>query len=55
MLLLSFTDFFFKNSFRNTIRMLNSLASDQARWNVSPVLEPNCLRNLSVDDENKEF
>ena len=39
-----------KNSFRNTIRMSNSLDPDQAQWSVKPYLGPNCLQKLSVDD-----
>ena len=38
-----------KNSFRNTIRVLNSLDSHQARRNVGPDLGPNCLQRLSAD------
>ena len=34
---------FFKNSFRNTIRVSNSLDPDQARHFVGPDLGPNCL------------
>ena len=40
---------FLKNSFRNTIRVSNSLDPDQARQNVGPDLGPNCLQRLSAD------
>ena len=33
---------FLKNSFRNTIRVSNSLDPDQARHTVGPDLGPNC-------------
>ena len=33
-----------------TIRVSNSLESDQARLYVGPDLGPNCLQKLSVDD-----
>ena len=35
---------FTKNSFRNTIRVSNSLDPDQARRFVGPDLGPNCLQ-----------
>ena len=38
------------NSFRNTIRVSNSLDPDQDRQNVGPDLGPNCLQRLSADD-----
>ena len=41
---------FSKNSFRNTIRVSNSLDPDQARHYVGPDLDPNCLQRLSADD-----
>ena len=41
---------FSKNSFRNTIRVSNSLDPDQARQNVGPDMGPNCLQKLSADD-----
>ena len=51
--MLSSADFFqnqlSKNSFNNTIRVLNSLDPDQARQNVGPDLGPNCLQSLSAD------
>ena len=43
-------NFYEKNSFRNTIRMPNSLDQDQARQNVGPDLSPNCLQRLSAVD-----
>ena len=51
---LSSSDFFqnqlFEKSFRNTIRVSNSLDPDQARRFVGPGLVPNCLQKLSVGD-----
>ena len=44
---------FLKNSFRNTIRVSNSLDPDQARPFVGPDLGPNCLQNLSADDTRR--
>ena len=41
---------FSKNSFRDTIRVANSLDPDQARHFVGPDLGPNCLQRLSADD-----
>ena len=38
--------FFPKNSFVNTIRVSNSLGTDQARRLVGPDLRPNCLQTL---------
>ena len=35
---------FFKNSFRNTARVSNSLEPDQARHVVGPDLGPSCLQ-----------
>ena len=40
---------FLKNSFRNTIRVSNSLDPDQARHFVGPDLGPNCLQKLSAE------
>ena len=37
---------FSKKSFRNTIRVSNSLDPDQDRLNVGPGLGPNCLQRL---------
>ena len=41
---------FLKNSFRNAIRVSNSLDPDQARHLVGPDPGPNCLQRLSADD-----
>ena len=41
---------FSKNSFRNAIRVSNSLNPDQARRLVRPELGPNCLQTLSADE-----
>ena len=46
--------FFSKTSFRNTIRMSNSLDPDQAPHFVGPDLGPNCLEKLSADDTSKQ-
>ena len=43
---------FSKNSFRNTIRVSNSLDTDQDQHFVCPDLGPNCLQSLSADDKN---
>ena len=40
---------FLNNSFRNMIRVSNSLDPDQAQQNVGPDLGPNCLQMLSAD------
>ena len=37
------------NSFRNTIRVSNSLNPDQDQQNVGPDLGSNCLQRLSAD------
>ena len=39
-----------ENSFRNTIRVSNSLDPDQARHFVRPDLGPKCLPKFSADD-----
>ena len=39
---------FRKQSFRNTIRVSNSLDPDQARRYVGPDLDQNCLQRLSL-------
>ena len=44
---------FSKNSFRNTIRVSNSLDPDQARHFVRPDLATNCLQKLSADDASR--
>ena len=43
--------FFLENSFRNIIRVSNSLDPDQDRHSVVPDLGPNCLQRLSADDQ----
>ena len=45
---------FLKNSFRNTIRVSNSLDPDQAGHFVRPDLGPNCLQRLSADDIRRQ-
>ena len=40
---------FSKNSFRNTIKVSNSLEIDQARHFVRPDLGPNCFQRLSEE------
>ena len=51
--------YFFKNqlfqkySFRNTIRVSNSLDPDQTRHFVVPDLDPNCLQKLSANNTHK--
>ena len=48
-----FNNFFYnfsKNSFRNTIRVSNSLSPDQAQHFIGPDLGPNCLQKLTADD-----
>ena len=44
---------FFKKSFRNTIRVSNSLDPDQDQNFVGPDLGPNCLQRLSADDKSR--
>ena len=44
--------FFSNNSFRNTIRVTNSLYPDQARHFVGPDLDPNYLQRISADDRS---
>ena len=44
---------FWKNSFRNTIRVLNSLVPDQSWHFVEPGLGSNCLQSLSEDNTVK--
>ena len=55
LLLLSSADFlkstFQKQSFRNTIRVSNSLDPEQDRHSVGPDLGPNCLQGLSADEK----
>ena len=52
-------DFFFQNqlfqkSFRNTIRVSNSLDPDQAQHFVEPGLGPDCLQRLSSKERVKD-
>ena len=59
---LSSADFFFKIqmytfskiTFKNTIRVSNSLDQDQAGHFVGPDLVPNCLQRLSADNTSKQ-
>ena len=44
---------FLKNSFKNTIRVSNSLDPDQAGPMVRPDLGPNCLQRISTSDNNQ--
>ena len=44
---------FSKNSFRNTIRVSNSLDPDQVRRFVWPDLGPNCMQKLSADNKRR--
>ena len=45
---------FLKNSFRNAIRMSNSLDPDQARRFVRPDLGPICLKRLLADHTRRQ-
>ena len=42
----------FKNSFRNTVGVSNSLNPDQDRQYVGPDRGPKCLQRLSADDKS---
>ena len=42
---------FFKNSYRNTVRVSNGLYPDQNRRSVGTELSPNYLQMLSADKE----
>ena len=53
-LLIFFKSTFSKNSFRNTIRVSNSLDPDQVRRFVGPELGPNYLLKLSADDTSRQ-
>ena len=44
---------FLKNSFRNTIRVSNSVDPDQARHFVGPDMGPNCLQKLLAYDTSR--
>ena len=47
-------DFFFqKKSFKNTIRMSNSLEPDQELRYIGPDVGPNCLQRLSATDKSR--
>ena len=46
---------FSKNSFRNTIRLANSLDPDQGRRPVGPDLGPSCSQMLSADDTSRQI
>ena len=41
-------------SFRNTIRVSNSLDPNQDQQNVGPDLGPNCSQRLSADDTSRQ-
>ena len=43
-----------KNSFRNAIRVSNSLDLDQAQHFVGPDQGPNCLQRLSADETSRQ-
>ena len=45
---------FSKNSFRNTIRVSNSLDPDQAQCLDGLDLVPNCLQKLPADDTSRQ-
>ena len=45
---------FRKNSFRNTIKVSNSLDPDQARHFVGPDLGPILLQRLSEDETSRQ-
>ena len=56
MIFLAFADFFenltfSKNSFRNTIRVSNSLEPDQAGCSVWSYLSPSCLQRSAADNK----
>ena len=46
---------FLKKSFRNTIRVSNSLEPDQARHYVWPDMGPTCLQTSSADDKSSHL
>ena len=48
-LLIFFQIIFSKISFRNSIKVSNSLKPDQTQYFVGPKLGPNCLQMLSVE------
>ena len=43
---------FKKKSFRNTIRVSNSLDPDQGQQFVGPDLDPNCLQRFLAEDKS---
>ena len=49
-----FKSTFSKISFRNNIRVSNSLYPDQARHSVEPDLGPDCLQRLSVENTSRQ-
>ena len=53
-LLIFYNQHFQKKTFRNTIRVSNSLDPDQARHFVGPDLDPNCLQRLVADGTSKQ-
>ena len=53
-LLIFFKINFLENSFRNTIRVSNSLDPDQAGCFMGPDLGLNCLQRLSEDDTGRQ-
>ena len=46
---------FLKNSFRNAIRVSNSLNRDQAPFFVGPDFGPNCLQRLQADNTSRQI
>ena len=46
--------FHFPQNFRNTIRESNSLGPDQARQNVGPDLDRNCLQRISAEGTSNQ-
>ena len=48
-----FVFFFLSKSFRNIIRVSNSLDPDHARRIIRPNLCPKCLQRLSADDTSR--
>ena len=52
--MISQNQLFRKNSFRNTIRVLNSLDRDEARHFIGPDLGSNCFYRLSADDTSRQ-
>ena len=57
MILLSAAFFFqnelFQKTFRNTIRVSNSMDPDLARHFIGPDLGSNCLQRLSADNKSR--